>query len=72
MLALVAVVLLWRGAASKQHGGERRPTERSEVARLRSKLAGLEREKDNLERQLQTLDGGPAHAPEARDPERQR
>ena len=71
MLALVAVALLWLGPASKDRG-ERQPTERSEVARLRSKLAGLEREKDNLERQLQTLDGGPTRAPEARDPERQR
>jgi len=69
VLALVAVALLWLGAASKE-GGERPRTERTEVSRLRSKLARLEREKDNLERQLQTLDGGPARAPEARDPER--
>jgi hypothetical protein len=71
VLAVVAVALLWLGAASKD-GGERRPTERSEVSRLRSKLARLDREKDNLERQLQTLDAGPARAPEAREPERQR
>jgi hypothetical protein len=71
VLALVSVALLWLGPARKDRG-ERPPTERSEVARLRSKLAGLEREKDHLERQLQTLDAGSARAPEARDPERQK
>lgn len=71
MLALVAVALFWLGAATKERG-ERPPTERSEVAQLRSNLARLEREKVNLERQLQRLDGGSARAPEARDPERQK